>query len=181
MKRLSILFGALFLMVVLTACGQEGAKSGTVEVLEYDELIKKLDNEESFFLITTDATIEDVEKTNAIEIFEEELGSYDKGAYIVSLNNLSESEIKELEKDYRHQKQDLVEEGGGRVASWSPSSDGLVYVENGEVLYPVVHAGMISWQIVERAMDREDYFVTELVPMVEKVMSSLDDMGIETR
>lgn len=195
MKRLSVLFGVLFLMVVLTACGQEGAKSGTVEVLEYDELIKKLDNEESFFLFTSDAGVGDLEKSNLVNMLGENLKEHDEGAYLVSLDGVDYSELEsDYDKDegevyyseYAHPKQ---ESAGGY---WIPSMDGLSYVENGKVVNTdTMHAKEndnrnrnTTWhnkKIQDQIEDVSSEFEFKIKEMVDIRIANLNELDIEVK
>lgn len=195
MKRFSMLFGVLFLMVVLTACGQEGAKSGTVEILEYDELIKKLDNEESFFLFTSDASVDDLEKTNLINMLGDNLKEHDQGAYLVSLDGVDYSELEsDYDKDvgevyyseYAHPKQ---ESAGG---FWVPRTNGLSYVEGGKVIdTETMHAKEndnrnrnTTWhnkKIQDQIEDESSEFEFKIKEMVDVRIDNLNELDVEVK
>lgn len=197
-QKLVLLLGALFLIGILSACGSESASSGKVEEINYDDLIEKLDNEESFLLITTDATGEQFEESGAKELFEEHLSEHGVGAYFVSLNeyDMYDEEFEALTGDYDSEKDEVVpspyahdiqEDVGGW---WRPEMDGLIYVDSGQVISVTRkhrESGSDNFinfsesDVVKYIDSPKEDFGLKIQDMVDTRLNDLETLGFEVK
>ncbi len=80
---------------------KNGLKPGEIKTLTYDELIEKLDNEESFFLLPLEVKEDVFEESGVKGYFSESLKEHGFGAYYVYLTR--EEDDEEL-REYTHRK-----------------------------------------------------------------------------
>ncbi|WP_165767930.1 hypothetical protein [Virgibacillus indicus] len=90
------------------------------------ELEEKLDNEESFLLVTFSAGEEDVKKSELVEAFDESLNKEEQTAFYVNFDGESQETLDQLGEKY------TPSEYKGDV--WEPKDDGLVLIEDGGVM-----------------------------------------------
>lgn len=120
-KRSVFLFSLLaMLLLVVTGCGTPKAEVGMNE-LTLEQLEKKLDNHETFLLLTFAADEQDVKDVKLIEAFDDSLKRAGLTGFYVNLQGEDEKTIKELEQKYKHPKSD----------EWNPLESGMILVENG--------------------------------------------------
>src|SRR5699024_10238547 len=83
MKK-NVLIGVMLLLLILimTACGSK-AEIGMNEI-NLKELEKKLDNEESFLLVTFSASEDEVEESEVVEAFDQAFYEKEKTAFYVN-------------------------------------------------------------------------------------------------
>lgn len=168
LKNQCILLLSVFVLL-LSACGKE---ADGVNEISYKKLIKKLDNRESFFLITTDAPKELLKETEGIESYDKALKDYGISAYYVNLSDFSDVEIDELEEKYAHASK-------GR---WFVRDSGLVYVENGGVLdlvSGITFGEGFHESLVKVPGDSSPYTQREANDSVKKTLKMLDKHGVE--
>lgn len=90
------------------------------------ELKEKLDNEESFLLVTFSASKEDVEKSELVEAFDKSLNKDEQTAFYVNLDEESQDTLDQLGEKY------TPSDYKGDV--WEPKDDGLVLIADGAVM-----------------------------------------------
>src|SRR5699024_6658 len=157
-------------MLALAACGGK-PKTGVNEI-SYDELIKKLENEETFFLITTGASEENLNKTKGIESYDEALKKHGIGAYYVNLSEHDLDEVERLGINYLHSFMDNY----GTDDQWDPERHGLIYVEKGGVVRLL---GDISFSDKFNATRTEENLRKETHRSVKETLQKLDEYGFE--
>src|SRR5699024_8012851 len=123
-KRWWVSLMLVSLLLVLRACGNE-AEVGMNE-MTLKELEERLDNEESFLLVTFSANEEDVKKSELVEAFDKSLNKKEQTAFYVNLDGESDETLNQLGEKY------TPSDYKGDV--WEPKDDGLVLIENGGVM-----------------------------------------------
>lgn len=114
----------LSLILIMTACGSK-ADIGMNEI-NLKELEKKLDNEESFFLVTFSASEEEVEKSALIEAFDRAFNEKEETAFYVNVNGESQEALDQLGEEHSPSEYD--------GDTWEPKDDGLVLIQDGGVM-----------------------------------------------
>ncbi len=114
----------LSLLLILSACGNK-AEVGMNEI-SLKELKGKLDNDESFLLVTFSANEEDVKKSELVEAFDKSLNKKEQTAFYVNFDGESQDTLDQLGEKY------TPSEYKGDV--WEPKDDGLVLIEDGGVM-----------------------------------------------
>lgn len=123
-KRILFPFGAvLAILLVITGCGkpEEGMNELTLKQLE-----KKLDNQETFLLLTFSANEKDVKNTKLVEAFNDSLKQEGLTGYYVNLKGEDEQKLIEWGKEHTHPQAEI---------EWEPVDDGLVLIRNGSKIY----------------------------------------------
>lgn len=185
-KRFHMIILALIFVVVLSACGSSNenddssssseketkreAFSGNVKKIEYEDLIEKLDNEESFFLITMETTDEAFVDSGLEKAFDQALKEYDIEAYYLGLETMDEDDLGlEMMDEYDD---DVYEEhverlrklseyndpdvGENAIDSWYPRSSGLAYSDNGTMITGLLHnEPIIEWKDIQQLQQGE--------------------------
>src|SRR5690625_7370360 len=90
------------------------------------ELEKKLDNEESFLLVTCSASEEEVEKSELVEAFDQALGEQEEAAFYVNVDGESQEALDQLGEEHSPPEYD--------GDTWEPKDDGLVLIKDGGVM-----------------------------------------------
>lgn len=111
----------LSLLLILSACGNK-AEVG-MNKMTLKELEEKLDNDESFLLVTFSASEEDVEKSELVEAFDDSLNKEEQTAFYVNFDGESKETLDHLGEKY------TPSEYKGDV--WEPKDDGLVLIKDG--------------------------------------------------
>ena len=125
--------------MLLVACSSdEGGSSGSVKAskqvkeglntISYDQLMKKLADRDTFYLVTLDARPEVLEEKNVEEDFDDELKKRGMKTSYVNLYGVDEEKKKNLSKDYLHPVMTT------NNFTWDAPEDGFVYVEDGRVI-----------------------------------------------
>src|SRR5699024_1395110 len=105
----------LSFLPVLSACGNK-AEVGMNEI-NLEDLEKKLDNDESFLLVTFSASEEDVEKSELVKAFDKSLKKDEQTAFYVNFDGESQDTLDQLGEKY------TPSDYKGDV--WEPKDDGL--------------------------------------------------------
>ena len=114
----------LSFLLLLSACGNStevGMNEMTLKDLE-----KKLDNDESFLLVTFSASEGDVEESELVKAFDESLNKAEQTAFYVNFDGESQETLDKLGETH------TPSEYKGDV--WEPKDDGLVLIEDGGVM-----------------------------------------------
>ncbi|MDY0407210.1 hypothetical protein P5G51_019415 [Virgibacillus sp. 179-BFC.A HS] len=114
----------LAFLLLLSACGNK-AEVG-MNKISLKELEEKLDNNESFLLVTFSASGKDVEESELVEAFNESLSKKEQTAFYVNLDGENQKTLDQLGEKY------TPSEYKGDV--WEPKDDGLVLIEDGGVM-----------------------------------------------
>src|SRR5690625_6763902 len=88
----------LSLLLILSACGNK-AEVGMNEI-SLKELEKKLDNDESFLLVTFSASEKDVEKSELVEAFDDAFTEKEETAFYVNFDGESQETLDQLGEKY---------------------------------------------------------------------------------
>lgn len=106
---------------------KNGLNPGEIVTITYEELIEKLDNKESFFLLPLEVKEDIFIESGVKEYFSNSLKEHGFGAYYIYITR--EEDDEEL-RNYTHEKFAL-DEG---MKEWVPVIEGFVYVDNGGVI-----------------------------------------------
>ncbi|MFD1707557.1 hypothetical protein ACFSCZ_12565 [Siminovitchia sediminis] len=123
-KRTLFPFGAvLAVLLVMAGCGkpEEGMNELTLKQLE-----EKLDNQETFLLLTFAADEKDVKDTKLIEAFDDSLKQEGLTGFYVNLKGEDEQKLIEWGREHTHPQAEI---------DWEPVDDGLVLINNGSKIY----------------------------------------------
>src|SRR5699024_4792508 len=114
----------LSLILIMTACGSK-AEIGMNEI-NLKELEKKLDNEESFLLVTFSACEDEVEESVLVEAFDQAFDEKEKTAFYVYVAGESQKTLDQLGEEHSPPEYD--------GDTWEPKDDGLVLIQDGGVM-----------------------------------------------
>lgn len=112
------------LILVMTACGSK-ADIGMNEI-NLKELEKKLANEESFLLVTFSAREDEVEESELVEAFNQAFNEKEKTAFYVNVDGESQEALNQLGEEHSPSEYD--------GDTWEPEDDGLVLIQDGDVM-----------------------------------------------
>lgn len=150
------------ILLVITGCGTPKAEVGMNE-LTLKQLEKKLDNHETFLLLTFAEKDEYVKKTKFIEAWDDSLKRAGLTGFYVNLQDQDEKTIKELERKYKHPKSD----------EWDVVEDGLVLVENGGIFTDYSGEGYTEGLIETRAQENYSFLAEDEIKHFDKGISSI--------
>lgn len=160
-KRSVFLFSLLIaLLLVVTGCGTPKTEVGMNE-LTLEQLEKKLDNHETFLLLTFAEKDEYVKKTKFIEAWDDSFTRAGLTGFYVNLQDQDEKTIKELERKYKHPKSD----------EWDAVEDGLVLVENGGIQTDAGGAGKVRGLIEGRAHENQSFLEEDEIKRLDRGVS----------
>jgi len=108
----------------MSACGSK-ADIGMNEI-DLKELEKKLDNEESFLLVTFSASKEEIEKSELVEAFDQAFDEKKETAFYVNVEEESQETLDQLGEENSPPEYD--------GDTWEPKDDGLVLIQDGGVM-----------------------------------------------
>lgn len=152
-KKRSMLVVLLF-SLVLAACGSDavgsGLKAGEVKEISYDELVKKLDNEESFLLLSDDLSFNDFKDAGLVDVVNKTLKEYNLGLYYVEVpattmangeviarseSQTGNEDVKKIKNlmGYTHADMKEIADVYNEYDQWKADRDGLVLVRGGGV------------------------------------------------
>lgn len=190
-KKLSMLI-ALIAVILLGACGsseeettESVAFNGNLQKIEYDDLIDKLDNGESFFLLTLETTDEAFIDSGLEKAFDQALGEHGIEAYYYGIETMDENEEDREEhaerfrtlSDYSRFEEFDSEDG----EPWYPLTSGLAYSDNGEVVVEeIAYSGdpTIEWEDIKQFQSEQEPDFELVNEMVEIRIEELQNMGV---
>src|SRR5699024_1189267 len=114
----------LSLILMLGACGSK-ADIGMNEI-NLKELEKKMDNEETFLLVTFSASEDEVGKSELVEAFDQAFHEKEETAFYVNVEGESQEKIDQLGEEHSPPEYD--------GDTWEPKDDGLVLIQDGGVM-----------------------------------------------
>lgn len=183
MKRMKIFsFILLAMSLLLAACSEsdnsgtmaskKSNKQGNIYETDYNELLKLLDNNETFWLITLDADPKFVNESGILDEFNKQVGrmGIDSISYL-NTYDMSETEKVELSEEYSYSRyNDWYKE-------WDYEQGGLMLVSNGSIIQtPYKESTFYDSDFAEGEFD-------ELLDLVEvnirDLFEDLDAFGIE--
>lgn len=166
----------LSFLLILSACGNK-AEVGMNEI-SLKELEEKLDNDESFLLVTFSASEEDVENSELVEAFDKSLNKKEQTAFYVNLDGESQETLGQLGE--KHTPSDYK----GDV--WEPKDDGLVLIENGGVMKNPRET-LLSQSLIEGTANGDDGYETSFMEYMDDIdagiasaMDFAEQNGIES-
>lgn len=189
-KQLFIVGLILSLFVLLTACGsgasgnngvsKSKAFSGNLKKIEYEDLIDKLDNKESFFLLTLETTDEAFVESGLEQAFDKALGEHGIEAYYYGIETMDEDNeevyeehVERFRKLKEYSRFDEFDAGG---KTWYPLSSGLVYVDKGEIESVkgdfVYDKAVIDWEDIQQLQIEYD-------PEYDDIVKDMVDYRVE--
>lgn len=133
-KKSLMLLLVVFVIGILSACGKTsigGLKAGEIKEISYEELIEKLDNKETFLLLSDHYEYDEYIDAGLSEVIKERLEEQGVGVYYARsyLKKEDEGKYEEL-ASYVHPENEIYD----GVDFWRPASDGLVYVDEGRIV-----------------------------------------------
>lgn len=128
MRKLWLWLGLINVLFILGACND--VKAPGLYEISYKELLKKLEANETFWLVTLDAKPELIKAKDILSLFEEGVNQQGIPTYYVNIYGQDLAEKEHLETAYLHPF--MSDYGGG--AGWDASTSGFVYVKNGGVI-----------------------------------------------
>jgi len=154
----------LSFLLLLSACGNN-AEVGMNEI-SLKDLEKKLDNDESFLLVTFSASEEDVEESELVEAFDESLNKEEQTAFYVNFDGESQETFDKLGETH------TPSEYKGDI--WEPKDDGLVLIEDGGVMKNPRET-LLGQSLIEGTADGDDGYGTSFMEYMDDI-----DAGIES-
>src|SRR5699024_10392907 len=154
----------LSFLLVLSACGNKAAVG--MNEISLKDLEKKLDNDESFLLVTFSASEEDVEKSELVEAFDDAFTEKDETAFYVNFDGESQETLDQLGGKY------TPYEYKGDV--WEPKDDGLVLIEDGGVMNNPRET-LLGQSLIEGTANGEDGYETSFMEYMDDI-----DTGISS-
>ncbi|WP_141130779.1 hypothetical protein [Virgibacillus dokdonensis] len=148
----------LSFLLVLSACGNK-AEVGMNE-MTLKELKEKLDNEESFLLVTFSASKEDVEKSELVEAFDKSLSKEEQTAFYVNFDGESQDTLDQLGEKY------TPSDYKGDV--WEPKDDGLVLIADGAVMKNPRET-LLSQSLIEGTANGDDGYETSFMEYMDDI------------
>lgn len=164
----------LALTLFLAACGSGSVSKKGINEISHKDLLKQLDNNETFWLITLDADPKLVEESGALGKFETNLQkSGIENAVYVNTHGLSEDEKNNLSDKYTH----LSMTNQNSSWNWKFDKGGLVYVSNGSVFQSGASDGTLyDFQFEENDMEK---LKKEIETNVANTLNGLEEWNID--
>jgi len=157
-KRIWSSLVLLSLLLVLSACGNK-AEVGMNEI-SLKDLEGKLDNDESFLLVTFSASEEDVEKSELVEAFDKSLKKDEQTAFYVNFDGESQDTLDQLGEKY------TPSDYKGDV--WEPKDDGLVLIADGAVMKNPRET-LLSQSLIEGTANGDDGYETSFMEYMDDI------------
>lgn len=164
MRRIGLIgIMALSLILILSACGSK-AEIGMNEI-DLKELEKKLDDEESFLLVTFSASEENVEKSELVKAFDDGFTEKEKTAFYVNLDGESQEKLDQLGREHSPDEYD--------GDTWEPLDDGLVLIQNGGVMNNPRET-LLGQSLIEGTANGEEGYETSFLAYMDDINAGID-------
>ena len=154
----------LSLILIMTACGSK-ADVGMNEI-NLKELEKKLDNEESFLLVTFTASEEDVENSELVEAFDKAFNEKEETAFYVNVDGESQETLDELGEEHSPEDYD--------GDTWEPKDDGLVLIQDGGVMKNPRET-LLGQSLIKGTANDEEGYEGSFFDYMEDIDAGIDD------
>lgn len=153
----------LSFLLVLSACGNK-VEIGMNEIT-IKELEEKLDNKESFLLVTFSASEENVEKSKLVEAFDDAFTEKEETAFYVNFDGESQETLDEWGEKY------TSTEYKGDV--WEPKDDGLVLIEDGAVMNNPRET-LLGQSLIEGTANGADGYESSFMEYMDGINAGID-------
>ena len=154
----------LSLILIMTACGSQ-ADIGMNEI-NLKELEKKLDNEESFLLVTFSASEEEVEKSELVEAFDQAFDEKKETAFYVNFDGESQEVLDQLGEEHSPPEYD--------GETWEPIDDGLVLIQDGDVMKNPRET-LLGQSLIKGTANDEDGYEGSFFEYMDDINAGIDD------
>src|SRR5699024_5439947 len=130
------------------------------------ELEKKLDNEESFLLVTFTASEEDVENSELVEAFDKAFNEKEETAFYVNVDGESQETLDELGEEHSPEDYD--------GDTWEPKDDGLVLIQDGGVMKNPRET-LLGQSLIKGTANDEEGYEGSFFDYMEDIDAGIDD------
>jgi len=148
----------------MTACGSK-AGIGMNEI-NLKELEKKLDNEESFLLVTFSASEDEVEESELVEAFDQAFDEKEKTAFYVNVDGESQEALDQLGEEHSPPEYD--------GDTWEPKDDGLVLIQDGGVMKNPRET-LLGQSLIKGTANQEEGYEGSFFEYMDDIDAGIDD------
>lgn len=162
----------LALTLFLAACGSGSVSKKGINEISHKDLLKQLDNNETFWLITLDADPKLVKDSGILDEFKKQIARKGiEGAAYLNTYDLTEEEKTELGEEYSYSRYN------DWYNDWDYERGGLVLVSNGSMIQtPYTEASFYDTDFAEKRY--EDLF--EIIELnIKDLFEDLDTFDID--
>lgn len=154
----------LSLVLMLSACGGK-ADIGMNEI-NLKDLEKKLDNEESFLLVTFAASEEEVENSELIEAFDKAFNEKEETAFYVNVDGENQETLDQLGEEHSPEEYD--------GDTWEPKDDGLVLIQDGGVMKNPRET-LLGQSLIKGTANDEEGYEGSFFEYMDNIDAGIDD------
>src|SRR5699024_3658770 len=164
MKKNGLIGGMLLsLIFTMSACGSK-ADIGINEI-DLKELEKKLDNEESFLLVTFSANEEGVEKSGLVEAFDQAFNEKEETAFYMNVNGESQETLDQLGEKHRPPEYD--------EDTWELEEDDLILIQDHGVMKNHRET-LLSQSLIEGTANDEEGYEGSFLEYMDDINAGID-------
>jgi len=154
----------LSLILMLGACGNK-ADIGMNEI-NLKDLEKKLENEESFLLVTFSASKDEVEKSELVEAFDQAFNEKEETAFYMNVEGESQEKLDQLGEEHSP-----PEYNGD---TWEPKDDGLVLIQEGGVMKNPRET-LLGQSLIKGTANDEEGYEESFFDYMDDIDAGIDD------
>src|SRR5699024_10230534 len=144
-----------------------GSKAGIgMNEINLKELEKKLDNEESFLLVTFSASEDEVEESELVEALDQACDEKEKTAFYVTVEGESEETLDQLGEEHSHPEYD-----GDK---WETKDDGLVLIQDGGVMKNP-RERLLGQSLIKGTGNEEEGYEGSFFEYMDDINAGIDD------